>query len=78
MDTSGDAGDTTVVEETSAGVRIFFKTDQFSFKCILFDKTTQTVSTQPSKLDKETQDLIRLIYDKDMFKDAMKRFDIGI
>jgi len=27
MDTSGDAGDTTVVEETSAGVRIFFKTD---------------------------------------------------
>lgn len=40
-------------------------------------KSQQLVPTLPSKLDKETQELIKLIYDKDMFKDAMKKFDIG-
>ena len=29
-------------------------------------------------LDKTTQALLRLIFDKDMFKDAMKKFDIDV
>ena len=28
-------------------------------------------------LDKETQALIKLLFDNDMFKDTMKKFDIG-
>lgn len=32
---------------------------------------------QPSKLDPETQDLINLIFDQDMFKGALKKYDIG-
>ena len=30
-----------------------------------------------STLDKETQALIQLIFDNDMFNDTMKKFDIG-
>jgi hypothetical protein len=31
-----------------------------------------------SKLDKTTQGLLKLLFDNDMFKDCMKKFDIGI
>ena len=42
-----------------------------------FEKVLETKVTLPSKLDKETQELIKLIYDQDMFKSALKKFDIG-
>lgn len=32
---------------------------------------------KPSKLDKETQSLVNLIFDQDMFKGALKKYDIG-
>jgi hypothetical protein len=35
------------------------------------------VTIKPSRLDKETQRLLNLIFDNNMFKDAMKKFDIG-
>ncbi|XP_066927889.1 protein mono-ADP-ribosyltransferase PARP3-like [Clytia hemisphaerica] len=34
--------------------------------------------TSPCTLDKETQDLIKLIFDNDMFKEAMANFDIDV
>ena len=35
------------------------------------------VKVAASSLDKETQSLVRLIFDNDMFSDAMKNMDIG-
>ncbi|KAH3881504.1 protein mono-ADP-ribosyltransferase PARP3-like [Dreissena polymorpha] len=34
--------------------------------------------TAPSKLDKPTQSLLQLIFDHDMFRDTMKKFDIDV
>ena len=31
----------------------------------------------PSKLEKPTQDLVNLIFDKDMFNSALKKYDLG-
>ncbi|KAL3852914.1 hypothetical protein ACJMK2_016520 [Sinanodonta woodiana] len=47
------------------------------------DAPTISTSTAGKKvkactLDKETQELIKLIFDNDMFKDAMKNFDIDV
>lgn len=36
------------------------------------------VEMLPSRLDDPTQELINLIFDKDMFKNALKKYDIGI
>lgn len=33
---------------------------------------------EPSKLDDQTQELISLLFDKDMFKNAIKKFDINV
>ncbi len=35
------------------------------------------VKTKASGLDKPTQDLVKLLFDNDMFRDAMKSMDIG-
>ena len=37
----------------------------------------KVVKCEPSTLDEPTQKLIKLIFDEDMFKGAMKDFDIG-
>jgi len=37
-----------------------------------------TGSHLPCKLDTTTQDLIKLIFDNDMFNDAMKNLEIGV
>jgi hypothetical protein len=34
--------------------------------------------TSPCTLDAPTQSLMKLIFDNDMFRDAMKNFDIGM
>ncbi len=33
--------------------------------------------TKASSLNKPTQDLVKLLFDNDMFRDAMKSMDIG-
>lgn len=42
------------------------------------DETVETSKDmQPSKLDAKTQKLINLIFDKDMFNSALKKYDLG-
>lgn len=46
---------------------------------IIFIKSNIEVKDyQPCKLDPATQDLISLCFDKDMFSDQLKKFEIGI
>lgn len=42
--------------------------------------TTGDTKTEmlPSKLNKETQELVNLLFDKDMFNTALKKYDIGL
>jgi len=39
--------------------------------------STAGLKIAASELDKFTQSLIKLIFDNDMFRDTMKKFDIG-
>ena len=38
----------------------------------------ETKEMQASKLDGKTQKLINLIFDKDMFNSALKKYDLGM
>ena len=49
------------------------QTDGAPFDCV--DGIPTKLAT--SKLDKETQSLVKLIFDNDMFSNAMKSMDIG-
>lgn len=40
--------------------------------------TGEQTSMMPSKLDKATQDLVDLLFDKDMFNTALKKYDIDV
>ncbi len=42
------------------------------------NKTMEGVETRASKLAKETQELISMIFDKDMFNNALKTYDIDV
>lgn len=57
------AGDEEDEDDVDAGPAVAARSDQKVAKCTL-DATTQT--------------LLKLIFDKDMFKDAMKKFDIDV
>lgn len=43
----------------------------------LEDVDAPKATVKPCSLDKPTQDLVKLIFNNDMFKEAMQRMDIG-
>ena len=85
MDTTveeeADTSTTTTTSTTVCFTLILLMRLRFDFILFLYLNLKTSVDAKnikPSKLDKETQDLISLIFDKDMFKEALKKFDIGI
>ena len=50
----------------------------FSLQLSALDKTDGVQKkVRPSKLNKPTQELLSLLFDSDMFKDAMAKMDLG-
>jgi poly [ADP-ribose] polymerase len=79
MDASGD-GEETVTAVVKTVRKYLHKIKQklnFNTFLLVYKEDGKVIDTLPSKLDPTTQSLIKLIYDTDMFKNAMKEFDIG-
>lgn len=57
---------------------LYFLTLRFFFQNAKLDEIDGTVrNVADCSLDKPTQDLVKLIFDHDMFKEAMSAFNIG-
>ena len=57
----------------------FHLTQEVAAKLTALDETDSAVQkvVKPCSLDKPTQALVKLIFDNDMFQDAMKSMEIG-
>lgn len=67
-------------EETQIVLNVYefyFKYEQFYLTRHLIFKSIDCKEYQPSKLDAATQELMDLIFDRDMFNNQMKKFEIG-
>lgn len=79
MDTGGDDGNE---EQAKITVRLSLNSQVLKLSITIYQQQFQanidSKEYQPSKLDPDTQDLISLCFDQDMFNGQLKKYEIGI